>query len=141
MCSFLNMESPVKTQVVNGFSKHFNFRGHTIDVSDQSVFILKYSGLHHEEGKKTNVSNPLTAVQMRSGLFLSCMIMVHPDRSDPKCNYSRMTCRDCIQLPLDLGGMYSSIDTQIIIYPQILLVLLSALENGRKPDISTQKKG
>ena len=78
------MGAPVKIQVKNGFSKLFNFRGHTIDVSYQAVFILKYSGLHYKEGEKTNVRNPLTAAQRRSSSFLSFMMMVNPDQSDPK---------------------------------------------------------
>ena len=47
---FFDTGAPVKTQVVNELSKLFNFRGHTIDVSDQSVFTLKDLGLHDEEG-------------------------------------------------------------------------------------------
>ena len=38
---FVDMGSPVKTQVENGLSKIFDFRGQTIDVSNQAVFILK----------------------------------------------------------------------------------------------------
>ena len=38
---FVDMGSPVKTQVENGFSKLFDLGGETIDVSDQAVFILK----------------------------------------------------------------------------------------------------
>ena len=40
------MVAPVKPQVENGLRKLFNFRGQTIDVSDQAVFILKDLGLH-----------------------------------------------------------------------------------------------
>ena len=47
----------MKTQVENGLSKLFGFRGQTIDVSDQAVFTLKYLVLHDEEGKKTNVNS------------------------------------------------------------------------------------
>ena len=63
------MGAPVKIQVENGLCKLFDLRGQTIDVSDQAVFILKDSGIHEEEGKKTNVSNPLTAGQRGSGRF------------------------------------------------------------------------
>ena len=52
---------PVKTQVENVMSKIFNFRGQTIDMSDQAVFNLKDSSIHEEERKKINTSNPLTA--------------------------------------------------------------------------------
>ena len=103
------MGAPVKTQVENGLRKLFNLRGQTIDVSDQAVFILKDSGLHDEEGKKTNVSDPLTTAQMRSGIFLSFMMTVQPDQDDPDCKYSRMTCRACVQLSLDVDGIYASI--------------------------------
>ena len=56
---FFDMGDLVKTQAENGLSKLFNFQGQPIDFYDQSVFILNYSGLHNEEGKKTNVSDPL----------------------------------------------------------------------------------
>ena len=70
LCSrFVDMGSPVETQVENGISKIFDLLGHTIDVYNQSIFILKDSGLHDEEGKKTNISNLLTADQRRSGRF------------------------------------------------------------------------
>ena len=59
VCPFLNMEVLVKNQVENGLSKLFDLRGQTIDVSDQAVFTLNDSGLHNEEGIKTNASNPL----------------------------------------------------------------------------------
>ena len=80
------MGAPVKTQVENGISKLLDFRGHTIDLSDKAVFILNDSGIHDEEGKKTNVSNPLTAAEKRSGHFLSFTMTVHPDQADPNCN-------------------------------------------------------
>ena len=57
---FVDMIYPVKTQVENVMSKIFNFRGQTIDMSDQAVFNLKDSGIHKEERKKINTSNPLT---------------------------------------------------------------------------------
>ena len=57
---FVDTGSPVKTQAENGLSKLFDLRGQTIDVSDQAVFILNDSVLNYEEGKKTNVTNPLT---------------------------------------------------------------------------------
>ena len=70
MCDrFVDMESPVKTQVGNGPSKIFNFRGQTIYLSDQDIFTLKDSGLRDEEGKKTNVSNKIKVGLRRSGSF------------------------------------------------------------------------
>ena len=66
---FVDMISPVKTQVENGLSKLFSFWGQTIDVSDQAVLTVIISGIHDEEGKKTNLSNPLTSAQRRSGRF------------------------------------------------------------------------
>ena len=48
-------------QVENGLKKLFNLQGHTIDVSYQAIFTLKYSGLCDEEGNKINISDPLTA--------------------------------------------------------------------------------
>ena len=47
MCAhFLDMGSPVKTQVENGLSKLFDFQGRTIDTSKQAVFTLNNSGLY-----------------------------------------------------------------------------------------------
>ena len=57
---FVDMVSPVKTQVKNGLTKIFDFWAQTINMSDQAVFTLKDSCLHDEEGKKINTSNPLT---------------------------------------------------------------------------------
>ena len=38
LCDHLaDMGAPVETQVVNGLSKLFDFRGQTIDVSDQDI--------------------------------------------------------------------------------------------------------
>ena len=63
------MGAPVKTQVENGLCKIFDLRGQTIDVSDQAVFILKELGIRDEEGKETNVINPLKEGHRRSGSF------------------------------------------------------------------------
>ena len=78
-----NIGDLVKTQVEIGLCKIFNLPVQTIDVSDQAVFILNHLGLHDEEGKKTNVRDPLKAAQRRSGLFLYFMMTVHPDQADP----------------------------------------------------------
>ena len=51
-----------------------------------------------------------------------------------------MTCRACIQLSLDVNGIYDIIDTQMTKNPHDILVHLTALESGRNPDISTLKK-
>ena len=45
---FVDMGALVKTQVENGLIKLINFQGQTIDVYDQTVFILKDSGLNDE---------------------------------------------------------------------------------------------
>ena len=90
---FVDMGSLVKTQVGNGIIDLFDLRGQTIDVSDQAIIISKDSGIHDEEGNKTNVSKPITVGQRRSGSFLFFMMMVHPDQADPNCNFSCMTCR------------------------------------------------
>ena len=57
---FFDMVSPVKTEVENGPIKIFNLRGQSIDTSDQSIFTLKDSGLHYEEGNKIITSDQLT---------------------------------------------------------------------------------
>ena len=66
---------------------------------------------------------------------------VHPDQDDQKSNDSRITCRALIQLPLDIDGIYFSIDTQMMEKPHIILVHLIDLDNGRQPDIGTLKEG
>ena len=134
------MGAPVKTQVKNGLRKLFNFRVHTIDVSDQAVFILKDSGLHNEEGDKTKVSNPLRTAQRRWGSFLSFMMTFHPDQDDPNCNYSCMTWRSCVQIPSYVDGIDSRIDTQMLKTSHAILVHVAALYNGIKPYIGTLKK-
>ena len=68
------------------------------------------------------------------------MMTFHPYQADPKCIHSCMTCRACIQLPLDVDGVNSSIDTQILKTPRDGLVHLAALENGINPDIGTLKR-
>ena len=79
------MVAPVKTQVENGLSKLFDFRGQTIDVSYQAVFILKDPGLRDDEGKKTNISDPLTAAQRMSGRFF-----VFYDDGPPRPGWSKL---------------------------------------------------
>ena len=81
---FVDMGSLVKTQAENGISKIFDVQGQTIDVSDQYIFILKDSSLQDEEGKKTNLSDPLTAAQRSSGHFWSFTMKVYLDKADPK---------------------------------------------------------
>ena len=68
------------------------------------------------------------------------MMTVHLDQCDTNFNYSHMTCRDCVELPLDVDGIDSSIDTQIPKNPHDLLGHLVVLYNGRNPDIGTLKK-
>ena len=66
---FVDMGSPVKIQVEDVPSQILDFWGHTINTSDQAVFTLNDSGLHDDEGKKINTSNPLTSAQRRSYIF------------------------------------------------------------------------
>ena len=66
---FIDMGAPVKNQAETGLHKLFDLRYHTIDVYDQSIFTLKYSGIHYEEVKKINISYPLTLTHMQSGHF------------------------------------------------------------------------
>ena len=104
----------MKTQVENGLSKIFYFRFQTIDMSDQSIFNLKDSGLHNKEVNRINISDPLTAAHRSSSRFLLFMMMIHPDQADPNCNHSRMTCMYRFQLLLDIDGIYDRINTQIL---------------------------
>ena len=45
---FFDMGPPVKTHVENGLSNIFDFRGHTIDTSNEDVFTLKDTDIHDE---------------------------------------------------------------------------------------------
>ena len=98
--------------MLNGLSKLFDLRGKTIDTSDQDVFTLKDSGLRDKEGNKINTRDPLTAAQRRSGLFLSLMMTVHLDQTDPNYNHSHTTFRACVKLHIDVDGIDASINTQ-----------------------------
>ena len=55
-------------------------------MSGQSVFTLKDLGPHDDEGKKINISAPLTTGQRQSGHFLLFMMTVHPYQADTNCN-------------------------------------------------------
>ena len=48
---FDDMGSPVKNQVKNDLNNIFNFRGQTIDMSDQAIFNLKDVAFIMKEGK------------------------------------------------------------------------------------------
>ena len=109
------MGAPVKTEVVNGLKNLFGFQGETIDVFDQAVFTLKYSGLHDKEGKKINISYPLTVTQRGSGCFLLFMMMVHPEQADTKFKNIRMAFVDGFQIGLDVHGIYAIIDTHFVV--------------------------
>ena len=62
---------------------------------------------------------------------------VHPDQADPKFKHVRMTCRACVQIPLDSYGIDSIIDTQNLKKPHDMLVNLAALDYERNPNIVT----
>ena len=68
---FVVMWDPTKTQMKNGLRKLFGFQEQTIDVSEQAVFALNYSGLRDEKGKKLTIKKPLTFTQRWSGDFFS----------------------------------------------------------------------
>ena len=68
------------------------------------------------------------------------MMVVHPDQADPNCKHSRMTCRACVQLILDVDGVDSIINTQMLKTPHDILVHLAALDHGRNPEFGTFKK-
>ena len=51
-----------------------------------------------------------------------------------------MTCRAYVQLPLDLDGIDTRINNQIMENPHDLLFHLSDLDNVRNPDIGTLKR-
>ena len=67
------------------------------------------------------------------------MMTVHTDQADQKFKHIRMSCSSSAQLPMDVDGIDSSIDTQIL-KNNIILVHLATLENRRNPDIGALKK-
>ena len=89
---------------------------------------------------KIYIRDPLTATQMRSGVFFLFMMTVRLNQADQKRNNSRTTFRECVQHPLDVDGIDASIDTKFLKKPQIVIVHLAALENCRNPYIGTFKK-
>ena len=102
-------------------------------MSDQAIFTLNYLGIYGEEGKKNTIRD-------QSGSFFSFIMMVHQDQADTNCNHSRMICKACVKLSLDLDGVDDRIDSQILTLPHIILFHLVDLENGRKPYIGIPKK-
>ena len=124
----------------NGLDTLFNFQGQNIDVSSQAVFYLMGMDLHDEESKKINMSDPLRSNQRRSFRFLYFVMMFFPYQDDTKFKYSHMSCRVCVQLPLDTNAIYSNINNQIPNTPHVLLVCLSDFYNGRNPDTFTLNK-
>ena len=100
VCPFFWHGSHGENQMENGLSKIFYVRVQTIDVSDQAIFTLNYSGIHNEEWKKINKSKSLTSTQRWWDHFMSFMMMVHQYQADPNFNQSCMNCRACFQLPL-----------------------------------------
>ena len=97
-------------------------------------------GLHDEEVKKTNVSEPLTAAHRREGRFCYLMTTVHPYQYDPNYKHSRMTWRACVNLQLDVYGIEASINTQILKTSYDIIVHLEALDNGINTDIDILNK-
>ena len=117
----------------------FDFQGQSIDVSEQAIFTLKYSGFRYEEGNKIDISNLLIATQSQL-VFLSFMMTVHPYLFDPKSKHSRMDFRACVQLTLDVYGIYAITYTQMLKTSRHMLFHLADIDYGRNPDIVTLNK-
>ena len=64
----------------------------------------------------------------------------HPYQYDPKFKHNRMTGRACDKLPLDTNGIETSINTEMMKTPHIILFHLEDLENWINTDIFTLKK-
>ena len=67
----------MKTQLENGIIKIFDLQVQTIDLYDQAVFTLEYSGLNVELGK-INISETLSETKRKLGSFLLLTMTVHP---------------------------------------------------------------
>ena len=87
----------MKTHVENGLIKLFNLRGQTIDMSDQAVFTLKFSGLPDEEGNKSNINDLLAATPRQSVIFF------FRDDGPPRPGLSKMQAKSH-----ELWGLYST---------------------------------
>ena len=120
---FFDMGSPVKTQVENGLSTLFDFRGQTINTSDQAVFTLNDSGRHDDDGKKINISEPLTAAQRRLCSFPPFIMAIQTDQAEPNCKPICMTCRACVQLPIDVYGIDAGINIKMTSPPTLPLMI------------------
>ena len=67
-------------------------------------------------------------------------MMVPSGQDGPKFKCIHMTCRDCVQLPLDVDGIDSSIDTQMLKTPHVLLFQFASIYYGGNTYIGTLKK-
>ena len=65
---------------------------------------------------------------------------VHLDQADPKFKHSFMTCRACVQTPLDADLVDYRIDTQMMKTPHIILIHLANLDNGINPCVGKLNK-
>ena len=103
-------------------------------------FYLKDSGLRDEEGKKININDTLKENQKRSSHFLSFVMTVRSEQADTKYKHINMTCRACVQLPIDVGKIYARIYTQMMKNSHILLFHLADFYNGRNAYIGKINK-
>ena len=86
-------------------------------MSDQDDLTLNNSGFHDEELNKINARNSITADLRRPGIFLLFLIMVHPYQADTNSKHSHIIFKACVQLPLYVYGIVTSIDTQMMTPP------------------------
>ena len=78
MCAhFVDMVTPVKTQVVNGMEKLFDFQGDIIYISDQAFFVWTNMRLYDEEGERKFDQTTYINTEARR-MFLSFMVIFHP---------------------------------------------------------------
>ena len=103
-------------------------------------FFLNRNGNSCFQSNKTNIKNPLAAVQRQLSCIFYFIVMFFPYQDDPKCEYSCVTYRAYVQSPLDTNGINASIYNQMLNNANVILVHLLALGYGRKPDICTLKK-
>ena len=65
---------------------------------------------------------------------------VQPYQTDPNCKHSHMTCSAGVQRPIDVYGIDTSINTQMLKTPHDILFHLADLYNVIKPYIGKIKK-
>ena len=91
-------------------------------MSDQANLVLVDMGIHYKQVKKTNMEKTIHNTPELIRPFLSFIMMGNPDQDDLKYKHIQMNCKSCVQLSLDLYGIDTSINNQMLNTPHDHLV-------------------